>query len=294
MQGSTVWCLLQMRKPPRLKLTYKEAVPRQSTQVCPKNIFDKIFGHPFMREYFRKWSGHGLVPVALGAAVIIEGHLAIQIRAVAVLLCALWLSVDIAIAISEKNWIPAVKHVACSFLTCLCFCAAMWVMQWFLLSVLENQRVDAQKNVKVTMFLPASGNIFKSGVTVSNDSGNDIGGHEIRCKVRKIILDDDVVINGLNKATFLKYTAPIRANGDSETSYCLDGFDSPFKPVCGDVTVDFQYSLTTQEDIKESKQLRFVGKYEGSNFVWRGQNVDYPDTYCKLASVVMPRLGPSQ
>lgn len=40
-------------------------------------------------------SAHGAVPVILGAAVVVDGHLAIEIRSMAVLICAGWLAADI-------------------------------------------------------------------------------------------------------------------------------------------------------------------------------------------------------
>src|SRR3989442_12768357 len=88
----------------RVELTYAEVVLQPKKRVHPKDLFDRLFGNPFMRSAFKKISGHGLIPVVLGAAVIIEGHSAMQIRSAALMVCATWLAADIGVEISDNNW----------------------------------------------------------------------------------------------------------------------------------------------------------------------------------------------
>ena len=166
-----------MRKGP--SLTYNEAVPREKRIVYPKGLFDSIFGNRFMREHFKKWSLHGILPVVLGAGVVIEGHSAIEIRSLMVVACAIWVSLDVAIYVSEGNCSKYVKALIWSSVTSVLFCAAMGCMYWFLESVLEDQQNDVYAKMTIQPYTSQSHDFLKTGIAVINNGKTDIQDHTI-------------------------------------------------------------------------------------------------------------------
>jgi hypothetical protein len=242
-------------------------------------IYDRIFGHSMMRVHFKRISVQGVIPIIIGAAVAATGHSQMFVRSLAVCVCAVWLSVDIGIWISETDWQAQWKGWwFCLSTTFLC-CFSMGIMYWFLLSTLEDQQNDVSANLKIHAFIPASHNIMDSGITVTNDSGTDIRDHRIMCWSRRIVNSSSSGIGDLGLGAFTPEKSQLNAHGDADTSYCL----APFKgvvgqAVCADITVDVTYSLETQPLIKKHKELRFV---TGTNDLeWRSQAVKDETDFC--------------
>jgi hypothetical protein len=261
----------------KLKLTYKEVALHRKNQTYPKGMFDTLFGHPFMRGTFKKWSAHGLVPVVLGAAVVIVGPAAIQIRSAAVLICAFWLAIDIGIEVSEKNWNLGVKAIVFSALTCLCFCGAMGCMYWFLLSTLEDQRADAYQNIDGQVALPKSGYVMDSAFMVKNNSRQRIGPHYMECVIHRLttyslfvpkvdMRDGKVFVLGDSEL-------PLEPGGDAQSETCLSRVFNPNSmsgAKCVDLTMKFVYVLESQGIFPQAKEYRFIAK-QTESFVWHQQ-----------------------
>jgi hypothetical protein len=90
----------------------------------------------------------------------------------------------------------------------------------------------------------------------------------------------DRTIQYLPESTVMPHKVTLGPNGDEETVYCMEGWGITGDPTCADVTVVFYYALETRPATEHFKRARFVGRNEGSDFVWRGQPVDYPQDFC--------------
>jgi hypothetical protein len=277
------------------KLSYKEIkLPRPDRKrPYPISFFDRLLGSPLMRGAFKRWSAHGLVPVALGALLVIEGHLAVLIRGVAVLVCAAWLALDIGVELSEKKWSPQFKGIAFSLLAALCFVAAMGCMYWILVSTLEKQQNDTYARLTAQVENAPSRDVMETFFTVTNN-GNASISENTSCLTNLIVADGGYhyIYHNL-KSMFFEFPI-LKGGGDSQSVQCLVIWRG-YSPVinCVDVSIQASYALTTQPDVKTEKSFRFVGmpNYLGE-FTWVRQNVGYGDTaYCaKYLKVPLPKI----
>jgi hypothetical protein len=66
-----------------------------------RDYYAAIFHSQLMRGPFKKISGHGTVPIILGAAVTATGHAQMLVRSLAVIVCAVWFSLDVGVWLTE-------------------------------------------------------------------------------------------------------------------------------------------------------------------------------------------------
>src|SRR5208282_1633136 len=132
--------------------------PRKQISIVEKkpSVFDTVFKHPLVRTLM-KVPGHGTFPVVIGAGVAVTGHSAMLVRSTAIIVCAVWSSMDVGIWISESNddWVRQWKIIlfcATSWLACS---LAMGVMYYFLLSTLEDQRADVYQHLEISHATPS-------------------------------------------------------------------------------------------------------------------------------------------
>jgi hypothetical protein len=141
------------------------------------------------------------------------------------------------------------------------------------------------------MFFPTSHNVLKSGVIITNGGGTAIEARRVQCYLRKILitltlpsgLKSDRTIMNMPVQVVMPEKVTLGPDGDEETAYCMEGWEIDGDPICADVTVVFYYALMTRPATEHFKRARFVGRNEGSDFVWRGQPVDYPEDFCPNA-----------
>ena len=266
------------------KLTYREVAPRPKHRVFPRSIFDKLFGNQFMRETFVRWSVHGVVPIVLGAAVVIDGHAAIQIRSAGVLLCAAWLATDIGIELSKKNWSAQAKAIGFSALTTVIFCAAMACMYWFFLTLLEKQQDDTFDGLEAKIELPPSKINLDSTYTFTNNSHNEIGRHTLFCRILAGEAPHTVIRNATEFFSS-ESDQPIEPGKDGETQSCVNGPKFTFLKGpedflnCMDVEIGIQYTLTSQPDVVREKKLRFVSDVS-AGYEWRQERLKAETSLC--------------
>jgi len=162
-------------------------------------------------------------------------------------------------------------------------------LYWTSQSKAESEQKDVYAKLVIQPFIPPSGNVLRTGITVTNGGRVDIkDDHTIRCYLRRIVYAPYGGITNILMQTTLPEKAPWRAYGGGETSYCIVGIQS-FPPdthaICADITVTVFYALETQPAVKKTKQLRFAAV--GEDFSYHQQPVDYPGDYCPE-----PRLPP--
>jgi hypothetical protein len=148
---------------------------------------------------------------------------------------------------------------------------------------------DVAAKLTMSMFFPTSHDIFKSGTVIKNGGGTAIDARRVQCYMRKVMLIQNSgakgsrTIENLPEQVVMPERVTLGPDGDEETAYCMAGWELDGDPICADITVIFYYALTTRLATEHFKRARFVGRNEGSDFVWRGQPVDYPEDFCPNA-----------
>jgi hypothetical protein len=153
---------------------------------------------------------------------------------------------------------------------------------------LKREQEDVYEKLSVQPSMPTSRNVLRTGITVTNGGGTDIKDHAVQCFVRRLVYAPYGGISNVGLQTTLPEKSRLRAHGDGETSYCIAGIQSfppDSHPICADVTVTVSYTLETQPNLEQKKQLRFMAG--GEDFVYRQQPVEYPGDYCPE-----PRIPP--
>ena len=156
---------------------------------------------------------------------------------------------------------------------------------------------DVAAKLKMSMFLPTSRDIFKSGTVITNGGGTGIEARRVQCYMRKVMLIQNSgakatrTIENLPEQVVMPEKVTLGPDGDEETAYCMAGWEMDGDPTCADVTVVFYYALKTRPATEHFARARFVGRDEGSGFVWRGQPVDYPEDFCPNAPNVKRETG---
>ena len=242
-----------------------------------------VFGNSFMRGPFRAISGHGVGPLILGTGITAQGHSYMFVRSMALVICAVWISLEIGVRLSESKWSEHWKLIVFVMTWCLLGCLAMGVMYWFLDSTLEDQETSVYEKLTVQAFLPAPHDPLKMGVTATNAGNTDIGDRKITCYINRISYYPNGGMDGFGMRSTLSEKSTLKASGDGETSYCTAAITRSVPnsyAYCADITVSVSYVLTTQPLIQKEKKFRFVAKNE--DFVFRQQTVDYPKSFCPM------------
>lgn len=232
-----------------------------------------------MRGPFRKISGHGIIPLIIGAAIA-EGTSHMFARSLAVLLCAIWFSLDVGIWISETNWKKHYKQIAFCVTACLLYSCALGIMLLFLRSVLADQQEEVYAQLDIEVPKIETDNPVTTMFSVKNIGSTDIRYHHIACLDNLIVFDPLNVVQGPGRSSYSKQLGPLGHSGEIESVPCLAMFHLGIA-VCADVTISMDYSLDTQPGILKNKQARFITRKEGNHFVWYGEPVRGSDDPCR-------------
>jgi hypothetical protein len=258
-----------------------------------------------MREHFKKISGHGTFPILIGAAAAAMGHSQMFVRSAAVVLCAVWFSIDVGIWIAEAKWPRQWKSMVFSAVSCGLCCLAMGIMYWFLMSTLEDQQNETYSRLSASMYLPPSGNIFSSLVSVVNGGQPTISRKLIACYILQLdALNDEgtdfhmkdfgeiarpdgtksVIVPPVGRFDPHPFmdSVPISGGGEGQTDSCIPIIrPNGVHAECADVNVFFYYNLETQPEEDRLKMFRYVAKSDEGSLKWSQQPVDYKGSYCK-------------
>ena len=230
-----------------------------------------------MRENLKAVSGHGVFPLLIGALIAATGHSQMFWRSLGVLLCAVWLSLDVGLWISKAKWKEQYKAILFCAATCMLCVLAMCFMRGFLLSTLEDQQANVDGNITARASLSPSGAVWNSVFSVTNSSSFDLN-YAISCGARLIV---DANQNVFSRDTFLATaTGILERGGDADSSQCLSAVSSQTPVMCADVDLRFDYALETQPATHKSKRFRFMGYRESGNFEWYRKADDYRGSYC--------------
>ncbi len=238
---------------------------RKIPKVNRAVVFQEIFGHEFLQTWFRKISGHGVVPVLIGAAVTASGYSEMYIRSVAVMICAGWFSVDVGIWLADAK----TKHKEAIFGLCtgLICSLGMVIMYWFLNSTLRAQQEDVYQNLSARAELPAPGDVMSSFFVISNGGKTRIG-HSDNCGIHLIVGENRGSVSSLGVMQ-LTNGGSLGPGGEAQSIQCFNNiFGFVGTVACADVEIRVQYALETEPTVQKEKFFRFVGYRSANQFVF--------------------------
>jgi hypothetical protein len=228
-------------------------------------VFKEIFGHRFLQIWFKKISGHGVAPVLIGAAVVASGYSEMYIRSVAVMVCAVWFSIDVGI------WLAETKSKYKETIFCLCaglICSlGMGIMYWFLDSTLRAQQEDVYQSLSARAELPAPGDVMSSFFIITNGGKTGIN-HSDNCGIHLIVGENRNAVGSLGVIQ-LTNGGPLGPSGEGQSIQCFNNiFGFVGTVACADVEIKVQYALETQPAIQKEKFFRFAGYRSANQFVF--------------------------
>jgi len=189
------------------------------------------------------------------------------IRSIALLVCVVWMALDIGLWIARSK---TLKYKEALF--CLCFCVlsvgTMLAMWRFLASTLEEQEEDVFQNLTTDITIPTPDDVFGSYFTLKNGGKSSIG-HIEYCHIHLIVAVSGDYYTGFRIMN--STTGWVLGPGtEAESIQCLrPPFGSTMVPiVCADVEFDVHYSLEDQPEIRKEKYFRFTGVREENQFVF--------------------------
>ena len=200
-----------------------------------------------------------------------------------VLLCALWLSLEMGVWISEK-WRKPYKAIGFCTFTCGWCCLAMLVMYGFLVSTLSDQRDDVFQNLNGTVTLPPSRYVMDSSFTFRNNGKTAIGLHQVSCKINRFYANyGDISIEDSRSRIVQDSQVPLEPGGDAQSDICLGFIFAPQSlpnPKCADITLEMFFALETQPSYVQHKEFRFIADKK-DDFTWHQQPRKMRDSPCK-------------
>lgn len=251
------------------------------TDRAAKVVFGLIFANKKVQGLFKSISGHGLWPIGIATAITITGHSAMFIRGVALIICALWLSIDVGIGVAEKDWRFYWKSAAFAACCGLSLSVAMGIMYWFLSSTLDDQQQNVYEHLLGAVELPPSGFPWQSFFSITNGGNFDIRHYEIFCHYNMTVMNYGSSFVRNTDAERKLSDDPLRGGGDTASEQCLSIVAPASKDFdCADVTVHFDYSLEKQPIIDKRKSFRFFGYQESGKFIWVSEPVSSSTNYC--------------
>jgi hypothetical protein len=263
----------------------------------PKSTFVAAIDGPF-----KKIATHPVPPLAIGAILALAGPSSMQIKSAAIIVCALWLSIDISIAVRKQSWPQHRKAIVFCVSTCFIFCAGMFFMYSFLKTTLDDQQRDTSLHLSGDMSLPPNGNAYESEFTIKNGGGNRIRRKVIVCYLVKFRGVNHADVNNLgeiispdrkkmpvvtSKAVSENFDEfmddiPIEPGGDAQTGLCLPliQISDPEDISCIDVRILFSYQIENQIGLSKFKYFRYVANRSSGYIHWVQEPFAYNGSYC--------------
>ena len=240
----------------------------------------------------RQLSGHGVVPIAIGALITTTGHSQLLLRSAGVIICGLWLSADLAAWIVGLQKSRLYKGLAFCLTICLVAGGVGAIIYGSRNAALDDELNDAYSHLDIEFSMPTVyTDIRSSELKVVNNGSSDLTRFTHMCTIRELKFDngEDLPFAKLDKqglganGQFFTGMQTLNAHGGGDTTACLGGMDwshlvSPQAHViCADVTIEAGYVLTTYPRERRWKTRRYVLKGEPH---WTQQPEDGTGTTC--------------
>lgn len=148
---------------------------------------------------------------------------------------------------------------------------------------LEEVKQGLHASVTTTPSAKFSETVF----TFRNDSAHEINTN-IYCAIHKIFTDrGQLPLTEISISGQPFFSGKIGPNGDSRSDQCFFFFEGVDRVRCADVELWTEFSLANGSSRRGKKSARFVGIYEGEQFIWmpEASNLSEQDpernSYCK-------------
>lgn len=271
------------RKYPLSYPAAKTGSHKQINEEVPRDYYSIVFRSSFMGGPFRKISGHGTLPIIIGAAVAATGHSQMLVRAVAVLVCSIWLSLDVGVWISGTQWPKQRKCMVYCVSSCLLGCSFMGITYWFLESKLEDQQKETFEKLTADVTIPTDSNVMHSMFSIRNGGSSKLEPPDVSCHIVRLIADNPLFVE--NDAWYAPRSnnTPLSPNGDGESIPCLANRQIPYPAIiyCADVALYVDYALQDQPLVKNERVFRWFGYREAGQFVWYTEALSLKDSHCR-------------
>jgi hypothetical protein len=149
-------------------------------------VFETVFGSSFMQESFRQLAKYWLVALIVGVLVRATGHSQMQWRSLGVLLCALWLAVDVGIWLRRSGRYELYASAVFSFGFWFLCSLAMSLMYGFLASTLADEQEDVYEHLTARVELPEPGDVLDAFFVLTSGSKIQVA-HEDWCGIHLIV-----------------------------------------------------------------------------------------------------------
>jgi hypothetical protein len=250
---------------------------------------------------------HPTVGIVVGALIAFVGRDNLRLRSCGFLFIAIWLCVDMWIALLKATW--KWKFIVGWTGTSLSLIAVMGTMWWGLNEKLADQRDDVFQHLVINHHsdVGKESDVLATIFTVTNNSNYAVSGkHQLVCDVTSAVGNGQTsVLTDVWQAftpdpvtrewkgmfgtgspdmawQYIAVGPPLGPNGDTETyEQCLIMARFTNDTNCIDLTLIFWYSLETQPDLRQGKEYRIVGTVDGAQFVWRPQPVKSQANFCR-------------
>jgi len=202
------------------------------------------------------------------------------LRSAALLVCVLWLIVDLGLVIYRITDLGYGRPALFCFSAGLLFCLQLWIMAHWIRTDLKKQQEDIFKNLASETFLgnndPANTRFY-----VRNGSSANVLLFEMGCLVK-----DSIKNNGTTGPTlqtgdihiFHRFDPPVRMElgGTGYTDKCVQDLDEfrvifqgkPLTYQCIDLVVYATYAPEADDESKRTKNFRWMGEREGETWNW--------------------------
>jgi hypothetical protein len=157
---------------------------------------------------FKKVSAHGTIPIIIGAALAATGASQMFMRSLAILVCAIWFSLDVGIWIAETNWKRHYKQISFCVTLCLLCCGALRITKSFLESALADQQEETYDKLDIEVPKIEVENPITTMFSVKNNGITDIRDHHITCLDNFIVFDPLNVVQGPGRSSYSKQLGP--------------------------------------------------------------------------------------
>jgi hypothetical protein len=152
---------------------------------------------------------------------------------------------------------------------------------------LEEQLENVYSHLDMEVFVPPNGDAVHSLVRVFNRGDYDIGTHEVECQMKEFkATGQDLVVDLPNIGFIEGHGLELKAKGHAENDLCIPPYIWANDLSCADIVMKFDYVLTAQPLVQQSKPYRFVyNKAQG----WNEQPISSNTTYCPHGLHPMPQ-----
>jgi hypothetical protein len=285
-----------------LSKRYEKYTAHDSPSIA-RALFTMVFANKQLQSWFKSIFRHGLFAILVAAGIAITGHSYMVLRSFGIILCAVWIILELGVWLSKKTWSLQRKAIIFSIGFCASCCFAMMVMYSFLDNTLADERTSVWQNLTPEHHtLGNADEPLDEMFTVRNNSEEEISGkNQISCAIHFLSEYDGSmifshitmgfengmwVLSGTDDPTVLKHIPtglPLNPGGDAQTTPCLSGIRlRGFKGAsCVDMTLVFWYSLENQADVEQEKHFHFVGyRQVGRAVSWSQEPENSREDYC--------------